>query len=457
MRRLTVGAFLTVLLIPPAAPAHPAPVGPLPPETQLPIPPVQPTAADLARVRPLVAALGADDYRARETAGRDLVKLGDRVLPALRACLPTVSDPEARRRLDAIVTQLEAERLRSSRRVTIKMVNRSPREIVAEIARQSGYPIRHGGGEDNQLRLTLELADAPFWLALDRVCDLAGMTVNDPDEDGSLATYFSDTFNPHTSYDGPFKIVASHVASNRSLQLAALSRKQPNPRQPEYINLNLTIHAEPKAPIVGIAQPQVEAAVDDRGASLLPPVEPGATAPHTSLYSPAPTGNRSFSQSFGVSLVRADRTGTSIKELRGKVPVALLGAVRPEVVVPGLLAVKKKSIRGRSLDLEIGAVDFQNGTLALELTFRRRSGDPDDYSWLNGLAQRVEVADAAGNRLRFVGLSSQHNGTNVCTLGLQFTTQAGGRKIGKPERLYFMEWVTVTRAVSFHFKDLPLP
>jgi hypothetical protein len=461
MRTCAVGVTLAILLTAPAARAQTADLARAV-TGFAPVPPDGPAAvidpALQSQVRALVAGLGAADFRARETAGRELLALGDRALPALKLLLRSVEDPEAQRRLEAIVRRLDSDRLRSARRVSLKAVNKSPREIIAEIARQSGYPIRHGGGsEDSDLRLSLDLADVPFWLALDRVCDLAGLTVNDPGEEPSLTTFFSDTFNPYASYDGPFKVVAAHVAASRNLQLASLSRKQPNPRQPEYINLNLTIQSEPKAPIVGVGQAVVTRAVDDRGESLLPPAEPGASAPHPSYYPPTPTGNRSFAQTIGVSLVRADRAGSEIRELRGKVPVALLSEVRPEVVVPGLLGVKKKSFPGKSLDVEVGSADFRNGTLAVELTFRRRTGEPDDYTWLNGLHQRVEVTDAAGARLRFTGLTSQHNGPGLCTLGLQFTTQTGDRKTGKPDRLYFMEWVTVTHEVSFHFKDLPLP
>ena len=408
-------------------------------------------------VAPLIAQLGSPDYRAREKAGRDLLALGDRALPALKAALPTVEDPEANRRLQVIVAKLDGDRLRSPRRVTLKVTDKSPKEIVTEIARQSGYVIRCDDEGHPKVRLSFDLAGVPFWEALDKVCDAAGLIVSEQGEDGSLAVYYNDTYNPHVCYDGPFKVVATNVNSGRGLQLAGLSRRQPNPRQPEYLNLNLSLLSEPKAAVVGIGTPVVTKAVDDRGGSLAPPPDGSPAGLHDSLYLGAAPAFRSFNTNFGLSLVRPDRAAESVKELRGKVPVMLLAEVRPEITVPDLLKVRKKRFAGRTVELDVITADFQNDVLTLDLTFRRRGGDPDDYGWLNTLAVRTEVLDAAGAKLRFNGVNNQNNGPGVCGMQLQFTTQGGATKAGKPATLQFVEWVTVTRDVNFVLKDLPLP
>lgn len=412
-------------------------------------------AVDPAKVTALVALLGSPDYRAREQAGRDLLALGDRGLPSLKAALPTLTDPEANRRLQVIVAQLDAERLRRPRRVTLKVQNQKPKDILAEIAKQSGYTIRCDGGNEPNVRLSFDFADLPFWEALDRVCDAAGLVIGEQGEDGSMAAYFNDTYNPHVCYDGPFKVVATNFNSGRGLQLAGLSRKQPTPRQPEYLSLNLSVQSEPKAPVVGIGNPTVTKAVDDRGASLLP-VGDAAPEVHESLYLTTPSF-RSFNTNFAVGLVRGDRSADTLKEIRGKVPVQLLADTRPELVVPDLLTVKKRRFTGRSVELEVVSADFRNDLLTLELQFRRRAGDPDDYTWLNTLAMRVEVLDAAGAKLRFNGVSNQTNGPGVCGMTVQFTVPGGPAKVGKPATLQFVEWVTVTREVSFVLKDVPLP
>jgi hypothetical protein len=414
-------------------------------------------AVDPARVTALVAQLGSPDYRAREKAGRDLLALGDRALPALKAALPTLADPEANRRLQVIVARLDAERLRAPRRVTLKVVNKKPEDVLDEIARQTGYKIDYDARERTvDRRVSLDFADLPFWEALDRVCDAAELTVKEMNEDGTVGVYYYDNFSPHVCYDGPFKVIATNFNSGRGLQLSGLSRKQPSPRQPEYLSLNLSVQSEPKAPVVGIGNPTVTKAIDDRGVSLVP-VGESPDAPHESLYLGASPMFRSFNTNFGIGLVRSDRSAETLKEIRGKVPVQLLADTRPEVVVPDLLTVKKQRFTGRSVELEVASVDFRNDLLTLELQFRRRAGDPDDYTWLNTLAARVEVLDAAGAKLRPNGVTNQTNGPGVCGMTVQFTVPGGPTKVGKPATLQFVEWVTVTREVNFVLKDVPLP
>lgn len=414
-------------------------------------------AVDPAKVTGLVVLLGSPDYRTRERAGRDLLALGDRGLPALKAALPAVADPEANRRLQVIVERLDAERLRSPRRVSLKVAGRKPEDVLDEIARQTGYRIEYDARERTvDRRVSLEFADLPFWEALDRVCDAAGLVVNESSEDGTVGVMYYDTFSPHVSYDGPFKVVATNVNSGRGLQLSGLSRRLPSPRQPEYLSLNLSVLSEPKAPVVGIGHPTVTKATDDRGGSLAPVGDAEGTT-HETLYRGSPPMFRSFNTNFGVGLVRTDRAAEWIREIRGKVPVQLLADTRPEIVVPELLTVKKQQFSGRTVDLEVGSADFRNDLLTLDLRFRRRGGDPDDYTWLNTLAMRVEVSDATGAMLRFNGVANQRNGPGVCELTVQFTIPGGAAKVGRPTTLRFVEWVTVTRDVHFVLKDVPLP
>ena len=66
-------------------------------------------------VSPLVEQLASPDFRVREKAGRELLALGDRGLPALKAMLPIVADAEANRRLQVIVEKLDGNRLRNAR------------------------------------------------------------------------------------------------------------------------------------------------------------------------------------------------------------------------------------------------------------------------------------------------------------------------------------------------------
>lgn len=69
------------------------------------LPPARP-AADEKKVRALVADLDADAFAVREKATKELAALGSGVLPLLRRELQTAGSQEARRRLQALVSEL---------------------------------------------------------------------------------------------------------------------------------------------------------------------------------------------------------------------------------------------------------------------------------------------------------------------------------------------------------------
>src|SRR5215207_8011311 len=94
-------------------------------QTTLPAAPAGKAAAKAPELPPdpavaaLVRNLGADDYRVREKAGRDLEALGDKALPHLKKALAETASPEVARRLSVLVRKIDYERLVSPRRVTM--------------------------------------------------------------------------------------------------------------------------------------------------------------------------------------------------------------------------------------------------------------------------------------------------------------------------------------------------
>lgn len=412
-------------------------------------------AADAARIRLLVARLGSPDYREREAAGKLLAKEPDRALPAMREALRAIDDPEAGRRLEVLVKKLSTARLVSPKRITFAGDKVPVKDLFAEIAKQTGYKLNvtNLGGQE-KVRLSVRWDETPFWQAVDDVCNPTGLQVSpdDQSDDGTLSVYDGDAYNPHVCYAGPFKFVASNIGSNRNLQLAGLPRKFPPPRQPESLTLNFQIQAEPKNPIVGLVQPELTKAVDDTGASLIPPKEDDA---NRSYY--APYTFRAFNQYAGVNLVRGGRAATVIKELRGKVTLNLLSDTRPELVVENLTGAKKKKYAGRTTELEIDSAAEGNGGVSVTLTARQLNPNPEDYTWMNSIFQRLEVWDDAGVKWSAGGANSQTNSPGAVSLTLTFAPPAGGKKPGKPSRLQLVDWITYPREVEFVFKDVPLP
>ncbi len=415
--------------------------------------PVTAKPADAALIQSLIADLASTDFRTRERSGKTLAAHGDRILPQLRDALKTVTDAEARRRLEVIVEKITTNRLVTARRVTLRVQDKSAKDIVAELARQSGYTIQYNGND--KLRYSFNLVDVPFWEGLDKLCDAAGLNLYMQNDDGTISLSQNDTVNPFVAYSGPFRIVATNINSGRNLQLSNLQRAVPLPRQAEYLGLSFGIYSEPKAPIIGVGQAIVTKAIDDTGNSLMTDEDANQSQ---SFYPPQLYGYRSFNQGLSVGLYRPNPKSTVVKELAGKVTVVMLSEVRPEITIENILDVKKKTFPGRTLDLEVVSTDYQNDALTIEMTLKRRSGDADDYNWINWATQRLEVADAKGEKFQFNGVNEQVVGTNSVTIKAVFSPHtSGGKKAGKPARLRYLEWVTVSKDVTFVFKDIPMP
>jgi hypothetical protein len=287
------------------------------------------------------------------------------------------------------------------------------------------------------------------------------------DDTSAVQVFSQDAFNPHVAYAGPFRVVATQISSNRSVQLSGLNRRGFNAgRSNDYMNLSFQIQSEPKNPILGATQAEVLAATDDAGASLVPPKDPNTV--RSQYYGGGMY--RTHSAHANVALVRVDKAATKLRTLKAKVGVVMLSGVVPEVVVPDPLKVKGKKFAGRTAEVTFDSLaEANNGVYALAVTVRKLGGSDDgnvDYNWSNNLQQRVELYDDNGNKLRNYGANSINNNGSAVTMSLQFGSEdrfgrrpgAGAApKAGPPAKFVLNEWVTVTHEVTFEFRDIPLP
>lgn len=415
-----------------------------------------------AAVERMITDLGADDWRAREQAGRDLAARGEKALPYMRRALLATADPEVQRRLAVLVKKMDYDRLVAPKRVTLSAKNRTAKQVIDDIAKQTGYKLENN--DQSAATYSFEFDNTPFWQALDAVANEAGFTVYSEYQDDTVRVYNQNTTNPHVAYAGPFRFLATHINSSRNVQLSGVSR-QGGQRASEYMNLSFSVQSEPKNPMLGLSQAELIEATDDLGGSLLPPKDRGSYS--SNYYN---RGTRSHTQSMSVNLSRGDRGATSIKSLKGKVRVELLSGTAPEVVVPDPLKVKKKTFAGRTTDLEVTAVEEvanAKGVYSVSVTAKSRTPvDPnrgDNYVWANAIPQRLELADDKGNRYFSYGLQQSNHAAGGIQMVMQFgpenrrTGVAGPDKLGPPARLVLNEWLTVTHEVTFEFKDIPLP
>lgn len=416
-----------------------------------------------AGVAQLLADLGSEDYRTREKAGRELAALGEKALPDMRAALLATENPEAQRRLAVLVRKMDHERLVAPKRVTLAAKEYTAKDALAQIEKQTGYKIEYGGNGGAEPKHTFAFDNAPFWVAIDRVASTTGAFVMADSDDETIRVYRQDQVNPYVAYAGPFRFLATQIHSNRSVQLSNLNRRGGGPNSQEYMNLSFQIQSEPKNPMLGVTQAEVVSAADENGGSLVPPKDPNNRSNYLEQF-----GNRGHTTYGNMQLRRADKTATTIKALKGKVGIILLTGTSPEVTVTDPLKTKTKTFSGRTVEVDYGALTEDpntKGQYVLEVTVKKLgANDPnrEDYNWSNGVWQKIEVIDAAGNRYRTYGPNSiDNNGASVkLTITYGAEDRRGGRppaKLGPPVKVVVNEWLTVTHEVTFEFKDVPLP
>ena len=288
-------------------------------------------AADFAA---LVGQLAADDYQTRERAGAALLKAGESAIPDLKTALLKVTDPEANRRLQVLLERLESDCLAEPRRVTLKVERKPAKEVFVELARQSGYQFTFDANPNRDKALvTFDWAGTPFLQAVDHLCDVLQMNSIVNEHDGAVSVYDGDQVNPHVAYAGPFRIIATQIHSNRSLQVGGFSRRNPLARAPDSVNVNFSVQGEPKACLCALGPTTVLRATDESKNSLLladPAAPPGDDAPAGTPGGdlPPPTF-RSHSSDTWFAVSRGTRRSEFVKECRVRLTVAVLAEARP--------------------------------------------------------------------------------------------------------------------------------
>jgi hypothetical protein len=405
---------------------------------------------ELTRV---VERLASPIFKDRIEASRQLSLASPAIRTRLETLLERCEDPETRHRLASIITTLKRNELILPTKVSLSLKKVGARTAFQELSRQSGYKIRSSGLPDNQPVHDFHFVDVPYWYAVDQISSAAGATTNPEDDQGTLGVHYSDTYNPYVSYSGPFRIVATNITANQYLQLAGLPRRGLPVQNPEYIGLNFQIHAEPKAPMVGIGPVIAQHACDEFGTSLIP--GQGPYSPRQSHYSPAPS-YRSFNMSASVALTRSYRQATRIKEFRGKIPVLILTATQPVITIDNLLSAKQHNASSQRLEITLSNVQaLDGGGVQMTASIRNRASNPNDYSWSNTLNQRIVVLDEKGEKLNLNTMDFEQNSPESCVFKVQFSPN---KNPAPPARKFIVyEWETLLHDLTVQFRDIPLP
>jgi hypothetical protein len=402
----------------------------------------------------LIRQLGADDFLLREQAARALHAQGLEVIPHLRKGLNN-PDPEVRRLLQELIPELETAAVLSPKRVTLDMQNKTLREVCDEITRQSGYKIQFWGRNTTDL-MSLRLTNATFWEAMDAFCAATNMSVQQSYNDEQVRLGQNQQVDPYVSTEGAFRFVANSFQQMRYLNLQA----QEGQRN-ETLTFHFTIHSEPKLPLLGVGEIRLDAAYDNERNSLIP--ARNDPNPHDEMplgakgvrWSSGRYSQRTYSMQTSLTLNRSSDKASSIKVLRGAIPVMLLTEQKPIVVADPILKGKgtTKTIDGMTISIQ-GVEEQQNKQIQVEMSITN-DNHGGDYSWSNSLYQRIELQDDKGNKMQVYGTRWGGSGGN--NVQLTFTFGQNGPNPGKPKALIFHSWSTLQTMIPFEFTNLPLP
>ena len=423
-------------------------------------PPAEPPA-DPA-VQKLIEQLGDDDFHVREEASRQLKAVGIPALPALRKALAH-PNAEVRRRAGELLPALETAAVLAPKRITFKTADKPIKDAFDEVARQTGYHIEYNVNDPSRL-YSFDFHDAPFWEVVDKLGRSAGLVLQANYGDDHVRLYPQDGYSPYVSYAGAFRFSATAFSQYRGIEFGLTSSGAPRPQaRTDSLTLMFSVFVEPKMAILGVGGPHLDSAYDDEHHSMLPPVNADDLLNNPQLnrrWTAGRFGNggRLYSTQTQANLQRPSAQAATAKVVRGTLPVTLLVEEKESVVTDRLAEAKGvKATVGTTQFVVEDVAEQPNKQVTVKLSVSDdTNSDPNDYSWVNSLYQRIRLLDAKGNPMQLYqnGVSAQ----SASRAEMQMTFGAiGGAKPEPPGKLVYETWVTRQEEVPFEFKDLPLP
>jgi hypothetical protein len=406
----------------------------------------------------LIDQLGDTDYRRRDLAERLLRSFGPDLLPELRAAREH-SDAEVRRRLDELITTLEAGVMLAPKRVTLDVSKKPLRQALDEVSKQTGYKIEVWNTNEQQ-PYSFKFDNVPFWEALDRISVAGGLVLQQGYGDQTIRLQAQESYVPHICYDGPFRLVANGFQHNRSVDFAVVQKTPMAIQRSESLTFTFGIFAEPRLPLLGAGEPRLEAAYDSEHNSMVPQAggPNGLQGNHVTMrYG---NGYRATSMQLQLMLDHPSEKARSVKLIKGALPLTLLISEKPEVVTDQLLAAKGKKFKAADASFAIADITETPANkqyqLHMSITDESKEASDNDYTWLNSLYSRIEVQDDKGNKYVLFGSSWSNSNARHVEMTLTYGPQ-GNANPGPPTKLVYQSWKTMPAQATFSFKDLPLP
>ncbi len=433
-------------------------------------------AQDEARFRELVQKLEDDSFEVREQAQKDLVKLGEPAVPALKAAVAAASKSndrgELKARAEAALREIELSAksravYRDPARITLRLKDAPLADALKEIGRQAGLKV-DASAVDGTATVTIEAEGAPLFKVLDDLCRGRDDRTYEYREEGVVK--FSRDRHPAcpSDYPGPFRVRVARMRLERTTDFK--ERKAV---------LHVTVegdHEKYLKPWKGY-EVDLTKATDDKGSAL--EARKGEEDEEVNQVFGGAVMKIQVARAFrAMGAAGAEPAGTSFT-LRG------LSAGASRVTLQGTLKISFP-LEAKTLAFErpqggetqeVGdytvKIDRTLGRNRFALSIARKGAKPQDESFLEEIDQRVDhesvVAidedgaehkgtmaasnDSFGARIRIVNGVVERSGTGA---SYQAGFQTLGNKTVKELRFRFVS-SSYVKSVPFRIEGVELP
>jgi hypothetical protein len=412
---------------------------------------------DLARqISRLVRQLDDNQAAHRDAAEKELLELAgsttaetDRFLELL----PEENDQmplAVRDRLTNIRQQVEDRTAKSAvvgTKLTLSAKEMPLGEVFAAIEKQTGNRLidnrQENAAEPAELsgKVTIELKDEPFWPAVDRILDEAGLDIYSYGGEPALSIVSRgmDYGNRHgrASYSGPFRMEVMQVQAQRNLRQD----------QRATLQLQLEVAWEPRLRPIAISQP-----VDELQATTDTGSEISVSQPDAELDVEVPDGTQAAELILPFDL--PPRQATKITSLRGKL-MALVPGRQVKFQFADLANAAGKSDRRGGVQVTLDDVRRNNVIWEVHMRLSLDKSNPALESHRDWVAQNKSyLVDKDGQTIDNAGIEVTRQTRNEVGVAYLFDL---------PDGVEGLSWVYETPAaivelpIEYEIKDIELP
>lgn len=437
----------------------------------------------------LTRMLGSRLFQTRESAEVELLRLGRGAIPSLRIAKRS-RDLEVQLRAVSILERIEGNLLLEPTPIRLGCRNMPLADLVERIRDESGITLNllPSAPDDWQSRLvTIEEArPLPFWTAIDRLCEEAGLHyVLGASAAGSqvyepvFVLFDRKAPRPEAIDDaGPIRVQLSVIqnAAYPSMTVGAqpglpfrdgpagrFERRPVPPTSPGQVpttSIQLHFIAEPRLAILNNGPIRIIEAVDQRGNFIAPANNPGQSGFPTNYYGTAPQHSLRLMQALNLP---RDKEAV-IKRLRGTLPVQIASR-KPDPLSVKLPDGVGHTVKNEEATLTVQSIQTrspQTPITTMELVLKTQRSPVAASPAMNEFdmpgfrpelsPQQLEVTDATGKVMTWYPSAVRSDG-DATRVTLTFAVNANNQT---PARVRFHGLTRTTTELEFSFQDVSL-